>query len=254
MLTTKAALRGGAGLVTLATIKSLQTLVYSQLLEALTLPLEETPQGTIDVKALDRVNAYIKDRGVTAIVIGPGLTRQPQTARFVHRLTAESNLPMVLDADAINVAPVLNGRALRCLTPHRREFARLIQTSENAVIHDGLKLAGRFTRSHVNTVVVLKGHRTKVFHASQVWENTTGNPGMAKGGSGDVLSGLMGAFLAQHSAQKRSHEHHLKAILAAVYLHGLAGDLASRTLTQYAMNAEDIVSFLAPAMKMTLKR
>ncbi|MBI4063872.1 MAG: NAD(P)H-hydrate dehydratase [Elusimicrobia bacterium] len=252
VLTTKAALRGGAGLVTLATPRSLQMLVYSQVLEALTLGLDESEQGTIDVSALASVETYIKERGVTAVTVGPGLTRQ--AVAFVHQLVSHVALPMVLDADAINVAPPLTGSALRCLTPHRKEFSRLVNVTEKEVMERGPVLAAQFAKSHPNAILVLKGYHSKIFYGSQAWENTTGNPGMAKGGSGDVLSGLMGAFLAQKAAQGKLPESYLEAILSAVYLHGLAGDLAAKELSQTAMNAEDIVDFLPKAIKQTLKR
>ncbi|MBI4668631.1 MAG: NAD(P)H-hydrate dehydratase [Elusimicrobia bacterium] len=281
VLTTKAALRGGAGLVTLATPKSHQMLVYSQVLEALTLPLEETAEGTIDLGAFDAVSSYIKDRGVTAIVVGPGLTRQERTAKFIRKLVKEISLPMVLDADAINVEPDWDAAPLRgskrpcppgvgsdffrCLTPQRREFSRIMGVTEQDVIDHGVELAAKFAKAHPKSVLVLKGHRTKVFYGKDVWENPTGNPGMAKGGSGDVLAGLVGSFIAQAKgdvAQFRSFQAKteklsnvpLLAVLAAVYLHGLAGDLAAKALTETAMNAEDIAAFLPQAMKAILRR
>lgn len=248
VLTTKAALRGGAGLVTLATPRSLQTLVYSQVLEALTLPLEETPEGAVDIEALNTVTAYIKDRGVTALTVGPGLTRQ--AGPFICELVRRVDLPMILDADAINAGPPLESDFFRCLTPHRREFARLIGTSEEEVIKNGDQLASRFALDHPHVLLVLKGHRTRIFWGKEAWENPTGNPGMAKGGSGDVLSGLMGAFMAQQAARpKPAPRAYFQSAAAAVYLHGLAGDLAARQLTETAMNAEDIVSFLPQATR-----
>ncbi|MBI4368998.1 MAG: NAD(P)H-hydrate dehydratase [Elusimicrobia bacterium] len=253
VIAAKAALRGGAGLVTLATPKSLQGLIYAQILEALTLPLEETEDGTVDFPALLTVMRYIQERGVTAIVIGPGLTRDPHTARFIHGLCREAKIPMILDADAINVQPPLIDGVFRCLTPHRREFARLVGISEQESIEQGPALAARFVQSHPGVALVLKGHQTKIFFGGKSWINPTGNPGMAKGGAGDVLAGFIGALTAQKSAQKRSVNELVEAIAAGVYLHGLSGDLACRSLTEYAMNAEDIIAFLPEAMKKTLR-
>lgn len=179
------------------------------------------------------------------MVIGPGLTRQEDTARFIHGASEHLKIPMVLDADAINVKPPLPKHAFRCLTPHRREFARLIGATEAQVIKDGPRLAQEFAHGHSHAALVLKGYHSKVFYDGQAWENTTGNPGMAKGGSGDVLAGLMGAFLAQR------RERFEEAVLAAVYLHGLAGDLAAQELTQQAMNAGDLLNFIPKAYKKT---
>ncbi|MBI2070927.1 MAG: NAD(P)H-hydrate dehydratase [Elusimicrobia bacterium] len=254
VLTTKAALRGGAGLVTLATPRSLQALVYSQILEALTLPLEETVDGTVDWGAVGTIKTYAKERGVTSIVVGPGLTRQEQTTQFIRTLVKEVEIPMVLDADALNVKPPLDGQAFRCLTPHRKEFSRLMSIPEDEVIKKGPALGRAFAKNHPNAALVLKGFKSKVFFRSQAWQNPTGNPGMAKGGSGDVLAGLMGAFVAQLAARKVPIGDYLQGVLAAVYLHGLSGDLACRALSEVSMNAEDIVAHLPEAMKKTLNR
>jgi len=254
VLTVKAALRGGAGLVTLAAPKSLQTLIYTQALEALTLPLEETPGGVIDIKASETIKAYIRDRGVTAITIGPGLTRQ--AGPFINDLVSKVDLPMVLDADAITSDFPINPIALRCLTPHRREFGRLVGCTQTEFIKNGLKLATVFALKNPSVILVLKGHKSRIFCAHEIWENTTGNPGMAKGGSGDVLSGLMGSFFAQCGAAKNgaSSKEYMQAAASAVFLHGLAGDLARKALSETAMNAQDIINYLAPAIKITLKR
>jgi NAD(P)H-hydrate epimerase len=254
-LAARAALRGGAGLVTLALPKSLQAAVYSQVPEALTLPLEETSEGTVDGAAAEAVLAYARSRKVTAVVMGPGLTRQESTARFMSIVARRLEFPMVLDADAINARPPLVEGLPRILTPHRREFARLIGERDEAVLKDAEGLARSFVREHPSCVLVLKGHRTRVYFRDGIWVNPTGNPGMAKGGCGDVLSGILGSFLAQKAVKPGISgfrlEDYLQTALAAVYLHGLSGDLAARRLTQVAMKAGDLVDLLPEAFRRT---
>ncbi len=246
VLTTRAALKGGAGLVTLALPESLQKLVYLKLAPALTLPLKETRDGTVDFGALGKVLAYIKDRKITSVVLGPGLTYQKDTKQFVHALVSRVGIPLVLDADAINAKPKIKKQnVFCCLTPHYKEFARFLGVDPQDVVANGDVHARKLTRAHSGLVVVLKGPNTKIVAKDGTWVNRTGNAGMAKGGSGDVLAGLLGSFL----AQKRDYPSYLHSVLSAVYLHGLAGDLAVRDLSEVAVNAEDILNYLPKAFK-----
>lgn len=243
-----AALRGGAGLISLATPASLGHLLYGYAFGALSLPLPETLQGTIDGAALEIILNYIKERRVTSVVCGPGLGRHERTALFVQDLCSKVTLPMVLDADALNARPKLTPLGLRILTPHIGEFVRFLGYGEPLGSFDALSAGSRFAGDNPRAILVLKGFASKIFYRQLLWRNATGNPGMAKGGSGDVLSGLMGSFLA---AQKpdAGDEVLVNAVLAAVHVHGLAGDLAARALTQTAMHAEDIVTFIPQALK-----
>ncbi len=249
LLAAKAALRGGAGLVTLALPKSLQPLVYAQILEALTLPLEETQEGSIDFRGLCEIGDYIKNRHVTALVLGPGLSRHESTAELVRALVRQAPLPTVLDADALVRGLDFGRPGFRCLTPHERELSCFLGVTLEEVRAKGSALAQALVKEHPNLAVVLKGHHSRIFMGESLWVNPTGNPGMAKGGSGDVLSGLLGSLLAQRAAREATPADLMDAVLAAVYLHGLAGDMAAKEMSSYAMTPQDMIQFLPRAIK-----
>jgi NAD(P)H-hydrate repair Nnr-like enzyme with NAD(P)H-hydrate dehydratase domain len=177
----------------------------------MTEPLPETPEGTLSLEALPRLQELIE--GKDCLAIGPGLSRNPQTAKLVRRLVVETGVPIVLDADGLNAfeshTDELNGEATRegisfprtlVLTPHPGEMSRLLGgVATRQIQSDRLKIATEFAQQH-NVIVVLKGHRTIIaspYPPSHI--NVTGNPGMAKGGSGDVLTGIVAALLARQS-------------------------------------------------------
>jgi NAD(P)H-hydrate epimerase len=183
----------------------------------------------------------------TALVVGPGLGRDPEARRFIARLLRETTCPLVLDADAIGV---LEGRpdvVRSCpqpvvLTPHPGELAELLGQDVDAIQSDRQKFA-MMAAEQTGAVVVLKGAGTMIAQEGQAtWLNLNGNPGMACGGSGDVLAGLLGGLLAQGIPP-------VAAACAAVWLHGMAGDMAALQHTQAAMNARDIAVALPGAFK-----
>jgi hydroxyethylthiazole kinase-like uncharacterized protein yjeF len=244
----KAALRMGAGLSTVATPASVLPIVASLVPEIMTEPLAETDAGTISSRALDygRFANIVEDKAV--LVMGPGLTTHPETSQFVRAVVEQFDLPLLLDADALNAlvgqVDVLRKRKARSLvlTPHPGEMARLLGTSSAEVQRQRVEVAQKFARDF-GLFVILKGHRTLVAAPDgQVYVNPTGNPGMATGGSGDVLTGLVAGAMAQWP------QDDLSTVLSlAVYLHGLAGDLAAREKGQQAMIASDILEALPRA-------
>ncbi|HKC70006.1 MAG TPA: NAD(P)H-hydrate dehydratase, partial [Terriglobales bacterium] len=240
-----AALRAGAGLVTVATAQSVLPTVAGYAPELMTEPLPETEAGTISLRAREygRLDGIIK--GKTVLAIGPGISRQTETSELVRMLVKTSPLPMVLDADGLNAfegrAQELTGRPL-IITPHPGEMARLAQLSVKQIQEDRLKVARDFATRHGITTV-LKGNRTLVALADgKVWVNPTGNPGMASGGMGDILTGLVAGMLGQS-------KNATTAVLAAVYLHGLAGDVACDKTGEQSLIATDLLEALPEAFR-----
>jgi NAD(P)H-hydrate epimerase len=237
------ALRVGAGLSTIATARSVLHTVAGFHPEVMTEPLEETEAGTISLQSLDSgVIASLAERK-TVLAIGPGISRHLETVEFVRAMVQKYDTPMVLDADALNAfegaAANLNGRGRRLvITPHPGEMSRLTGLSIAEIQAHRVDIAKKFAQEH-ELVVVLKGHRTLIASPDgEVWVNATGNPGMATGGTGDVLTGMITGLIAQHPRSV------LEATVLAVYLHGLAGDLAYRELGENSLVATDLVRFL----------
>src|SRR5208337_4785684 len=226
------ALRAGAGLATVATPKSVLPTVAGFHPEVMTESLPETDAGTISAAAIERLDALAKGKSVLAI--GPGISRFPTTSGLVRTLVSKNELPIVLDADGLNAfeghAGELNGKGrLLVITPHPGEMARLAACSIADVQKDRLGVARKFARQH-DVIVVLKGHRTLVVQPDgEAWANTTGNPGMATGGTGDILTGMIAAMIAQHPKDA------LLAVLAAVHLHGRAGDEMREILGEHSL-------------------
>src|ERR1700674_2040286 len=239
-----AALRTGAGLSTVATPKSVLATVAGFHPEVMTEPLDETDAGSISTRALasGRMDALIK--GKTVLAVGPGISRNPETSEFVRSLVVKCKSPLVLDADGLNAfegrGSELNGKGRRLvITPHPGEMARLVTSTVAAVQRDRINVARTFAREH-ELIVVLKGHRTLIAQpAGTVWVNTTGNPGMATGGTGDILTGMVAGFIAQNP------EHIAEAVIAAVHLHGLAGDVARESMGEHSLVATDLIKGLA---------
>jgi len=246
------ALRAGAGLVTVATAKSALTTVAGFHPELMTEPLEETDAGTISTRALEygRLDALVE--GKTVLAVGPGISRNAETAQFVRTVVAKYTTPMVLDADGLNAfegqAKNLSGKnRTLVITPHPGEMARLAECSVADVQKDRIKIARDFA-AQSELIVVLKGHRTLIAQPSgEVWVNTTGNPGMATGGTGDILTGMIAGLIAQNPKQA------FRAVLAAVYLHGLAGDVSRETMGEHSLVATDLIKALPEAMRRVLK-
>jgi hydroxyethylthiazole kinase-like uncharacterized protein yjeF len=239
-----AVLRSGAGLATIATPKSAQSTVAGFHPEVMTEPLAETAEGTIANSALERLDTLSKGKAVLAI--GPGISRVAETSELVRALVARLEVPIVLDADGLNAfeghADELNGKGRTLvITPHPGEMARLASCSIPDVQNDRLGVARKFAREH-ELIVVLKGHRTLVVQPDgEAWVNTTGNPGMATGGTGDILTGMVAGMIAQNP------KNVVMAVSAAVHLHGLSADGMLDNVGEHSMVATDLLRGLPEA-------
>jgi NAD(P)H-hydrate epimerase len=245
-----AALRTGAGLVTAAVPKSILNLVAAVAPELMLAPLKEGDEGAVSLGNLtpDGLEALFKSKKITTLALGPGLSTRGDASAFARELVAKIKLPMVIDADALNAfagrASELNGEGrVMVLTPHPGEMARLTGLTIKEVEADRIGLARRFATEHRLTLV-LKGWRTLIAHPDgRIAVNTSGNPAMAKGGSGDILTGIVAAMLAQFPASAA------EAVEAAVYLHGLAGDFAAHAMDEHTVLATDTVAHLSDAFR-----
>jgi ADP-dependent NAD(P)H-hydrate dehydratase len=236
-----AALRSGAGLVKIATPTACQATVAGFEPSAMTIGLPCDEHGRIASWALPVIADATA--AATAIACGPGLGRSDELAQVVAWLYQSVQQPMVFDADALTLLAlrpeVLAGAAgPRILTPHPGEFARLLGR-ENIPAEDRKSLAIEFAARH-GVVVVLKGHATVITDGTRASINTTGNPGMATGGTGDVLTGVITAIVCQHLST-------YDAARLGAYVHGLAGDLAAQDLGQVSLIASDLIDYLPRA-------
>jgi len=244
-----AALRAGAGLSTVATAKSALPTVAGFYPELMTESLPETDAGTIATSAGVQIEELLKSMTVAAI--GPGISRDPHTATLVRSLVANHKTPMVVDADGLNAfeghTKELNGKdRTLVITPHPGEMARLAGCSVADVQKDRLGVARQFAREH-DLIVVLKGNRTLVVQSDgEAWVNTTGNPGMSTGGTGDILTGMVAAMLAQDKRAQNPKKTML-AVCAAVHLHGLSGDVMREIVGEHSLVATDLLRGLPGA-------
>jgi len=235
------ALRMGTGLVTVGIPRSLNPIMEVKLTEAMTEPLPETEQGAFSITALEEILHLLE--GKDALALGPGLSQHPETAEMARQLIKRCPIPCVVDADGLNAMAgrldVLKNRsgAPLALTPHPGEMARLSSCTTKEVQEDRLGMARRFAKEH-EVHLVLKGARTLVARPDgSVSINTTGNPGMASGGMGDVLTGMTGGLLAQGMPMG-------DALDLGVYVHGLAGDHVCAAKGAAGMVAGDLVGSL----------
>jgi NAD(P)H-hydrate epimerase len=239
----QAALRSGAGLVTVGTTTSCLPLVAASMPELMTEPLEETQAGTI---ANASIATLLRDK--TVMALGPGLGTHPETQAFARLAFAESSIPVVVDADGLNAfagaVDELRGNAQRpvVITPHPGEMARLIGRDTAFVNKNRIDVARQFAVAH-HLWVVLKGFRTVIAGPDgQVFINATGNPGMATAGMGDILTGMLVGIIAQEGLGTFE-----RRVLFAVYLHGLAGDLAADDIGEEPLVATDLLYFIGDA-------
>ncbi|MGH9349619.1 MAG: NAD(P)H-hydrate dehydratase [Vicinamibacterales bacterium] len=237
------ALRAGAGLVTIATPASCVPIVASLAPEYMTEPLDEAAQGEVAGRAFERIGQLAFD----VVACGPGLGRGGNVSELVHGLVDRLEAPLVLDADALTVLADDPGRLLGrddravIITPHPGEMARLIGSSTDEVQANRIEVASDFATTH-HVYVVLKGHRTIVATPEgRIFINPTGNAGMATGGTGDVLTGMISAFLAQLLDAEA-------ACRLGVFLHGMAGDLALEREGEIAMTATDVLARIGDAI------
>lgn len=239
-------LRSGAGLVSVAVPESVYFVVASKLNEAMVYPLPATLQGSLGSGAIKVLQPLIGKADV--IACGPGIGRDTATASFVRQLVKTVDLPMVLDADGVVAFAGSSRKQLAkakgpiVITPHPGEMAWLLGVSTNSIQRKRSEIAHQVAKE-LKLVVVLKGHRTVVASPKgNVYVNSTGNPGMASGGVGDVLAGMIAALIGQGL-------NPFTAAKAGVYLHGLAGDLAARKVGQVSLIASDLVDAIPNALR-----
>lgn len=248
-----AALRCGAGLVTVATPEAEMSGVSARVPELMTEPLAATDCGSIGLRTLDDERFAALQKGKSVVALGPGVSTDPETEQVVRELVKKMPLPLILDADGLNAfagrAAELKDHAapMMVLTPHPGEFARLLGIAVSEVQKDRLKLA-RQAAANWNVYVILKGNRTVIAAPDgRGWINLTGNPGMATGGTGDVLTGMLAGMVAQLGAKNWEG-----ALCMGVYLHGLAGDIAAEEKGEAPLMASDVIEAIPQAYRRTL--
>lgn len=252
ILCAQGAMRSGAGLVTLGIPKSLNNIVAKRIVEVMTKCLPETKKQTLDLKAYRKIKKFISK--IDVIALGPGLSKNSITQKLIRKIVYYIHKPMVIDADGLNAlvgyldllrTTSNERRTTKILTPHLGEMSRLSGMSIEKIKKDRINIAKSFARKY-NITLVLKGHKTIVVNPEgKIYINQTGNPGMSKGGTGDVLTGIIASFLGQGLTA-------FNAAKLGVYLHGLAGDLAGKQKSQYAMSASDILEKIPLAFKKVL--
>ena len=248
-----AALRSGCGLSTVAMPASALDNVAAFAAELMTEPLPETDTGSIAIGAIESGRFGQLVKAIDVVAIGPGIGRNTETAEFVHEAVRQVKVPLVLDADGLNAfqghTDKLDGRARPLvLTPHPGEMSRLTGLSIKDVQADRLKVARDFARAH-QLILVLKGNRTIIaLPDGTAWVNPTGNPGMATGGTGDILTGMMAGIIGQMQNDIP------RAVTAAVYMHGLAGDVAAEKMGEHSLVATDLLGALPEAFRCATQR
>jgi len=245
-MTAMSAMRSGAGLVTLAIPESLNTVLETQVLEAMTYPLPETENGIIGESSFNKIIDLLS--GKKCLAIGPGLGEAAETKKLVHRIIKESPVTIVLDADGLNniagsTEILKKAKAPLILTPHPGEIARLIDSTTGSVQKDRITCARKFAEKF-NVHVVLKGAKTIIAHPEgNIFINPTGNPGMASGGMGDVLTGIIAGLLAQgYSPESATH--------AGVYLHGAAADALAEKIGPFGYLATEVMNAIPGQIKL----
>lgn len=245
MMTSVAAMKAGAGAVVLATPRSIHAALIKKMTEVMIAPLEETEEGTLSLSALDDIERRL--RWADVVALGPGLSQNLETRQLVHRLVEAIAAPLVLDADglgmmAYNTALLTKRRSETIITPHVGELRLLTKLDAQFIESHRVEVA-RTEAKRLNSILVLKGSPTVTgTPRGEAFVNSTGNPGMATAGSGDVLTGIIASLLAQGMLPA-------EAAYAGVFVHGRAGDIAARTFGERGMMAMDILDCIPEALK-----
>jgi hydroxyethylthiazole kinase-like uncharacterized protein yjeF len=245
VLCAEAALRSGAGLVTLGIPAGLNNaIIRIKPREAMTLALPQTKEGTLSLAAFKKIIDFVKE--IDVLVIGPGLSQNKSTKNLIIKIISKVDKPRVIDADGLNALAsqpkLLRGYGNTIITPHPGEMAGLLGVRIREVQNKRKKVAQKFA-SDYNITVVLKGNNSVIADPDgKTYINKTGNPGMATAGSGDVLAGVIAAFLGQGLGR-------FEAAKYATYIHGLAGDLAAKEKTEMGMIASDIIAKIPGAIR-----
>ncbi len=245
-LTSLACMRSGCGLVTVGIPKSLNSVIQKKISSVImTLPLKETPDQTLDHSAIIEIErSYTK---YTAIALGPGLSTHPKTQKLILKIISSSPRPITIDADGLNAVAenldvLTKTNTPKILTPHLGEFKKLIDLKKNIILKDRERYASNFAKKF-RCVLLLKGHQTLVVNENgEIYINKTGNAGMATAGSGDVLTGIITAFVAQGLSAYEAAKY-------GAYIHGKAGDLAAKNKGRISLIASDIIESLPKVLK-----
>ncbi len=243
-LCANAAMRSGTGLVTLGIAKSLNKIIEPMVVEPMTHPLPEKERGYLSDNCLDEIETLLKGR--QALALGPGMGTRKGAVKLVHKLVEKSSVPIILDADALNCiaknSEILKAKkAAAILTPHPGEMARLCNTTTSDIEKNRLETASDFAQKF-RCVLVLKGAQTIVaLQNGKIFINPSGNPGMASGGMGDVLTGMIAGFCAQGFSPEN-------ATLAAVFIHGMCGDILLEEMGKFGFLATDMVNMIPRAI------
>jgi len=246
VLSSLAAMRSGAGLVTLGTPKSLNIAAQKRISPVvMTWPLPETSEQSFSSSAYQEIQKKLSK--FQALAIGPGLSQNLSTQKLIVKLISKTKIPIVIDADALNAlskntSALIKNKGIKVLTPHPGEMARLAGFSKEYIETNRLKIAKNFAKKH-HCVLLLKGRHTIIAEPQgKTYINKTGNVGMATAGSGDVLTGIIAAFLAQGLSG-------FDAAKWGAYIHGKAGDLATKKKGKISLIATDIIKSMPTALK-----
>ncbi|MCP3872638.1 MAG: NAD(P)H-hydrate dehydratase [Desulfobacteraceae bacterium] len=239
-LCANAAMRCGTGLVTLGIAKSLNKIIEPQVIEPMTHPLPEKEKGLLTDNCFDKIQTLLKDK--QALAIGPGLGTNTGTKKLVQKIIQKVKVPLIIDADAINciadnLTVLKKKKAPAVLTPHPGEMARLCNVTTKEIQANRIEFASQFAKEY-NSILILKGAQTIIsLPNGRSYICPTGNPGMASGGMGDVLTGIIAGFSAQGLTVDQ-------ASLAGVFIHGLCGDILSRNMGDFGFIASDMVQII----------
>lgn len=243
-LSAMAALRTGSGLVYNIVPRSLSQIFSIKLIETIIMPVEDNNTGYFTCNSIDETNNIIKNKDVLAI--GPGIGVDDERTKFVQNILLNYNRPIVIDADGINcisnnLSILAKRRGVTIITPHPGEMSRLLNTSIEEIQQNRIEYSKHVSNKY-NVITVLKGSSTVVTNGEDVYINSTGNPGMATAGSGDVLTGMIASFIGQGVEPYKSS-------ILGVYAHGLAGDLARMDKGEDGIIATDILESIPYALK-----
>lgn len=247
VLASWAALRAGAGLVTVATPEPVLPIVASHAPEVMTEPLAATEAGTISLRCFEQGRFDSIARGKSVLAVGPGLSTHDETKQVIRKVAGNRTVPIILDADGLNAfaghaADLKHAGGNIALTPHPGEMARLLGCTTQDVQAWRVELAAK-TAADLNACVILKGHHTVIAAPNgHAYINSTGNPGMGTAGTGDVLTGMLAGLTAQYGAVSW-----ISVLAFGVYLHGLAGDIAAEELGEAPLMASDLIRAIPQA-------
>lgn len=245
VLSARAALRSGVGLLYQILPQKIYPVFATSVYESVCVPVQGSTLGTVSPSDLDSIVNTVSR--ATAVLIGCGMGNTSATAEVLRAVVCGSNVPVIIDADGINALSahkdILNDtHAPLILTPHVKEFSRLSGLSVSEIIARQADAAKDFSTAHPDTVLVLKSHRTVIAQNGALYRNTAGNSGMAKGGSGDVLAGVIASLTAQGADP-------FEAANMGVHIHALAGDIAAKRHGKTAMLPSDVIACLSDVFK-----